>query len=348
MNTHDPSARNDEPARDAWLSEALRHAPDANAAPPPALSEAILRQARAATRAPAATPRGNRLMAAWSWLARPPIAAGFASVMVATLLGLMWWDRPLDQTLQRPPAPSAARVDAPAAPTAQVDERARAPASTAAPPQPPPQPPRTPKAARTAPIPAPAPQQGAAPAAADSARDEAPRASRAAAPATAPSRDEAEANALAGAAAPKAERSSPAFAPAPEPAAAAQSLRSTPNPREAAASAAASFDALVAAIGQEPDRWTWQRGTNALPLTESLKEWLRQAAAATAGRWRATPDAPPAGRSLRLLRDGTLAATLALDDASLRFAPASAGASSATLTPDAASTLRRALDLAAP
>ena len=32
-------------ARDAWLSQALRHAPDSNAAPPTALSEAILVEA---------------------------------------------------------------------------------------------------------------------------------------------------------------------------------------------------------------------------------------------------------------------------------------------------------------
>ena len=35
--------------RDAWLREALRHAPDAAAGPPAALRESILTQARAAT-----------------------------------------------------------------------------------------------------------------------------------------------------------------------------------------------------------------------------------------------------------------------------------------------------------
>ena len=45
--------------RDAWLREALRHAPDAGAAPPPLLSDAILAKARAAAAeaAPPATPR---------------------------------------------------------------------------------------------------------------------------------------------------------------------------------------------------------------------------------------------------------------------------------------------------
>ncbi|MEO8808593.1 MAG: hypothetical protein ABI433_21120, partial [Burkholderiaceae bacterium] len=87
--------------RDAWLAQALHHAPDANADAPPALSDTILREARAAARqsaAPAA-PRPESvsplrwLASAWDWLARPPVAAGFASVMVATLVGVMWWDR---------------------------------------------------------------------------------------------------------------------------------------------------------------------------------------------------------------------------------------------------------------
>ena len=40
---------------DAWLREALRHAPDASASPPPSLRDAILAEARAAARAVAAS-----------------------------------------------------------------------------------------------------------------------------------------------------------------------------------------------------------------------------------------------------------------------------------------------------
>lgn len=105
--------RPDDAERDAWLSEALRHAPDAHAAPPSALSDAILRQARAATNAPRA-PARSAWAAVWAWLARPPVAAGFASVMVATLIGLMWWDQPIDPTVARAPAAEAT----PAAPVA--------------------------------------------------------------------------------------------------------------------------------------------------------------------------------------------------------------------------------------
>jgi hypothetical protein len=98
--------------RDAWLREALRHAPDADAAPPRDLSETILAQARAAARAGGAPARAarrrNRVLALWDWLARPPVAAGFASVMAATLVGMMWWGRPMDETL--PPRPGVAAM----------------------------------------------------------------------------------------------------------------------------------------------------------------------------------------------------------------------------------------------
>ena len=127
--------------RDAWLQEALRHAPDHSVVPPLALSDAILRAARSsadsapstapsftsassfspsaalpttASSQPSAPPRGaaaSGLLAWWSWLARPPVAAGFASVLAATLVGMLWWDRPLDERLPGPPASAAAPAD---------------------------------------------------------------------------------------------------------------------------------------------------------------------------------------------------------------------------------------------
>jgi hypothetical protein len=125
--------------RDAYLREALRHAPDAGAAAPAALSDAILRQARIATGSlatPAQTsgdtpPQHARTQAnakhrapaspsLWSLLLRPPVAAGFASLMVATLVGVMWWDRPIADPLTEARAPVAAtpapRAQAPAQP----------------------------------------------------------------------------------------------------------------------------------------------------------------------------------------------------------------------------------------
>jgi hypothetical protein len=110
--------------RDAWLHQALRHAPDAGATPPNALRDAILAEARSAVRRrPAARSSLIDAFAAfWSWLARPPVAAGFASVMAATLVGLMWWDRPMDEALPPPPLSRPAErtrpQPAPPAPTA--------------------------------------------------------------------------------------------------------------------------------------------------------------------------------------------------------------------------------------
>ena len=121
---------------DAWLREALRHAPDASAAPPLSLRDAILAEARAAARTtPRAAPGpslADRFAAFWSWLARPPVAAGFASVMAATLVGLMWWDRPLDETMLPPPAPVAASRARPPEAAAPAPVPAAPPATPAA------------------------------------------------------------------------------------------------------------------------------------------------------------------------------------------------------------------------
>ena len=108
-----PQHESDDPERDAWLAQALRHAPDADAQAPPGLSEIILRQARAASAAaaPAAgTLQPGGLAALWHWLARPAVATGFASVMSATLVGVMWWGQPMDALPKRaePPSLSAA------------------------------------------------------------------------------------------------------------------------------------------------------------------------------------------------------------------------------------------------
>ncbi|MEO6743563.1 MAG: hypothetical protein ABIS28_16940, partial [Caldimonas sp.] len=125
---------------DAYLRSALRHAPDASLAPPDALDDAILRRARSATAeagvgSPAQIPLPrdvsrqhlsrvpssgidrfwSGLAGAWSWLARPAVASGFAGVMVATLVGVMWWGRPLDDAMPgrfEPSAPSAPAASA--------------------------------------------------------------------------------------------------------------------------------------------------------------------------------------------------------------------------------------------
>ncbi len=123
---------------DAWLREALRHAPDSGAAPPSVISAAILAEARAAAARPT-MPSGvrrtaasaNPLLVFWAWLARPAVAAGFAGVMAATLVGLMWWDRPIDETLPRARAPE--RSAATRAPAATAQTGPTAPATPATP-----------------------------------------------------------------------------------------------------------------------------------------------------------------------------------------------------------------------
>ncbi|MEO8151574.1 MAG: hypothetical protein ABI605_00790 [Rhizobacter sp.] len=94
--------------RDAHLREALRHAPDAQLQPPPALSALILSEAHAKARDGAVPTRPPRsaVAAVWSWLARPSVATGFAGVMVATLVGVMWWDQPMDEAQPRRPGPA--------------------------------------------------------------------------------------------------------------------------------------------------------------------------------------------------------------------------------------------------
>jgi len=126
------------PEHDAWLREALRHAPDASASPPPSLREAILAEARAAARAgstrqPAASASLlERALAFWSWLARPQVAAGFASVMAATLVGMLWWDRPMDETmLPAPSSPTAQRVQEPGPVPHPAASETRSPSASA-------------------------------------------------------------------------------------------------------------------------------------------------------------------------------------------------------------------------
>jgi hypothetical protein len=139
-------AMNDD-ERDAWLREALRHAPDSGVLPPRELSEAILASARAAAQSAQATPSPqvrpqrrasrarptHRLAAFWDWLARPAVAAGFASVLAATLIGLMWWDRPMDEMLA-PRLPATRDEAAPPAAGADVPSaQAPTPSTTGAP-----------------------------------------------------------------------------------------------------------------------------------------------------------------------------------------------------------------------
>ena len=141
LSPADPTARVDE--RDAWLQEALRHAPDSALAPPALLRDSILSQARAAVAvaapapaaaaAPARRPvqRKSALATFWSWLALPPVAAGFASIMAATLVGLMWWDRPMDETMPQSPSLSLPPLSSSSLPASASPSISQGPAAAA-------------------------------------------------------------------------------------------------------------------------------------------------------------------------------------------------------------------------
>jgi hypothetical protein len=301
----------DDPERDAWLSEALRHAPDAQAAPPPALSDAILRQARAAAttttsaRAARSGPSSGAWAAVWAWLARPPVAAGFASVMVATLVGLLWWGQPLETTRMPPPASETS-----------VAPRGSLPAS-----------------APIAVAPAPAPLSSVRrPASAPTAAAPPPtfaRRLREAAPASDNTASMARGQASATA--------SGALAPSAAKAAAPRRLDALATTRPAALSA------LLASVAAQPERWTWQRGDALQPMTPALQRWLVQLDGATAAHWRSAAEPAPAvpGSVLRLSRDdASTAATLRLTDDAVWFAPASR----AELPRAAIDALKQALD----
>lgn len=127
--------------RDAWLSEALRHAPDANVAPPAALSDMILREAQAKAARPRA-PVANRpsfWTRMWLWSAQPAVGAGLASVMVASLVGVMLWDRPPEENTPRSlpeiavaPAPVLVPTQKEAPVASTVEQSNQAPSSTVA------------------------------------------------------------------------------------------------------------------------------------------------------------------------------------------------------------------------
>jgi len=123
-----PDAQQPDADRDAWLSYALRHAPDADMAAPPSLSEMILREAQAKAKpAAAAAPRPAAPFwsRVWDWMARPAVGAGVASVMLASLVGVMMWNRPLEEMSPRP------SVDIPPVATAPMTTRAPAAADAA-------------------------------------------------------------------------------------------------------------------------------------------------------------------------------------------------------------------------
>ena len=381
--------------RDAWLSLALRHAPDANADAPPALSETILREARSAvarstaietavvtavvtateTAAAPVTSRGGRsnwFVSAWDWLARPPMAAGFGAVVAATLAGILWWGRPLDETLPHPPLPRAAapQTRTEAAPGVLADARPGEREAAAAPPAPPsadkshakPQ-----RAAKTEPAPKARP-----PVVAEKARRErgdsaapsaaaAPAPSRAEAVQQAPEAAELRRESGASVADATAQRSSQSSSAAAKTTPLYNGLRAALGDSGRALAKAKPVDTpsaplaeLLMALAQQPERWSWQRGSaEPQAMNPALQRWLVQLDRSTASRWGAAfgPAPSQASGALRLLLDGVPRATLGFEAGGVRAEISGAGGAASALArvPQSVTAgLKKSLDEAAP
>ncbi len=113
--------------RDAHLLAALRHAPDRDATPPREVSERILAAARAAAASTrVAVPPAREARAPWwqrlsAWLTQPQVAASFGTLIVASLVGVMWSTREPPVAEFTPSSPAAAdRVEPPSAAEAPV------------------------------------------------------------------------------------------------------------------------------------------------------------------------------------------------------------------------------------
>ncbi len=122
MDRHDTP---DDAAPDAFLRAALRHAPDRDLRPPAALSAAILDAARRSVAPPPMWRRALQgLIDAFEATRRPAVAGALASLMLGTVVVLMWREGPPPEALPRVDAPAPASVaTAPAVPAAQPATR---------------------------------------------------------------------------------------------------------------------------------------------------------------------------------------------------------------------------------
>lgn len=330
--------------QDRHLSAALRHAPDAQDAPPPAMSEAILEAARAEAR----RARAAREPQAPSWervlmlLQQPAWAAGAVAVALSVVIASVWWEAP-----ETSPAVQSRRETVPADVQREEAQRSAAPKQDAS------------NGEAPAPVmkaaPAPASGISAPPAKPVAAKRVAPRnaakseartvaESRAAAeatPAAAPAPEAAQAVAPTAAAAP------PMPAPVAAPAPPAPAQRAAVRP-QAAAPAQLFVPASTASLApvEPPSLTRWriasaQAGAQPAP---ALQAWLQQLSQLTAGRWHrvAAEVPPPQGPfdwSVDWREGDTLQATVQRQADTLWWHEADGSHWTATLDRDAASAL---------
>ncbi len=328
---HGASSKRPGEPDDLHLRAALRHAPDADVAPPLALTDHILREAAAAAaraasgalsvdaqttlaprpadtvqpkdavearRSPWWSPWRARLAAIWAGWAQPQVGAAVAAVMVAVTLGLWWQQGALDPE-RVPDRREAAAAERPlanerAAPTASTAPAASATSLT----------PATPTRAATkramAPVMAPAPEQSPVPA-----REPSPVPLPG--PVPAPAVMSAPSEALTAATTSSAKAASP---PTVEASSMAQRANDTtladgPAPTRVAPQTAMAWRpptsgppiaTLLRSLRAEPERWTLQQGDQApRPLSEADLRWLdtlAQRASAARPGWSTGPVLP--------------------------------------------------------
>ncbi|KRB09960.1 hypothetical protein [Rhizobacter sp. Root16D2] len=383
----DPAGTEHDIERDRHLRQALRHAPDADAAAPAALRDLILREAQAKARegrrVAAAAPSWPRRL--WQWIGSPRFAGALAGVVVIGFAGLLWRERPPEEAL-----PPRAAVQAPAAPAAEPaspasEKKKGAEASIAG-------------AAAPAPAPAPAPsvrtEKPKQPPAAPRQAQDAPRRDTATDPRIVAEESTLQMPRPTAPAPTPTPTPTPAPAPAPvaappPPAAAAGTLsersrnesrersdgtadrpaRVAPAKAAAPASLAVVPDAAAPAglqagfaggpaiaqlrqqITSDATHWYWQRpGGPQHPFDNAVSQWLGRLDAASRGRWQSLGNVRPApGTELQLLRDGEVTQRLQVTDDALVWERRDVGETwRAPLDAATLAALRQALEQATP
>ena len=319
MTRTTPPEHPDGLAPDAWLREALRHAPDGDTAVPGAVRETILRQARAAVQPAMPAARFSRWRA-WldGWL-RPARLGYSGAFMVLLVVGVWGLDR-LDEQAREPLAPPqpetvvadaapASVASAPAVVAARPASVAPATAVAAGPSKALPQAPaaavgdRAPAAARKSANPAAAEVSAVPPAPPEPAPPPASPAPAAAPPIVAEGSARAQAEATPAA---------PAMAPKATPPVAGSARLAAPQDRAAVATLDPFASVLHRATEDAAVRWSVGPREGAVGTTQ--RAWLDALRAATAGRW-VRESAAPIASAVQLSSGGGPMASLGVDAA---------------------------------
>ena len=308
--------------RDRWLEQALRHAPDADATPPAELRAAILSSAR--RRSPTASGRAAQWLAsAFAWLSRPPVAAGFATLALSTVLGALWWRGSLDEGVDPRVAESTtAPAPAPAPASAPPPAPAPAPAAATAPPQmrdaSPPAAAQKARRALARPSPSDTPAR-----AAEAERAEPPPTATAAADAPrSPAHDD------------ELRASHPATAQALAGATTEQRIDTRADP----------VDAIASSLALRADALHWASGGRTHAHAAPQQAWFDALRHATAGRWQRTRTDDRDGARVQLFDGPRVRAEWLVQSQRVLWLDAESGTWQATLAPGDAARLRAMAD----